>query len=539
MNILRLSQRVCAVRLYLVSGCVLALAGCGSGSSAPTGPSLASVSPGYAAQGSADLEVEAIGSGFTQATTLDWNGTVLVTSYLSATELKATVPSADLAKAGQYPVTAVDSGVSSKAVEFRVDGPLSMTALSPDTASVGSGKTTLTVTGTGFVPDSVVYWTGTALATTFVSVTELQAIIPAADLGSFGTGEITVTNPTENHANTLPALDFPVGYSLTVLETTEVNDMVWDPVAQLIYATSGANASHHPNSLLLIDPSLGTVKSSVAVGNNPNALSLADDSSLLYIGLDGDAEVERLALPSFTPDLTIPLGSNGFGPYYAVALAAAPGAPHTAAVSLGNLNIVPTTQGPVKIFDDGTARGTTLPQPPNYIFDLQWGDNANTLYSGDGNITSFEFYVLGVNGGGVSVTQNYSGVFDSNFNSIHYDPSNGLVYADNGQVVDPSSGSVVGDFFLPVHTGICMVPDSANGRAYFAYLNLDSTTHEYNLVLQAFDLVTHASIAQFTLPGTGIEGVPVKIILWGNHGLAVQQQHGGLIDIIQSSTFIP
>jgi hypothetical protein len=74
-----------------------------------------------------------------------------------------------------------------------VPGILSIT---PSEASAGSLALTLTVNGTGFVPNSVVGWNGSALTTTYVSATELTAAVPAADIASPGVAQVTVTNPT-------------------------------------------------------------------------------------------------------------------------------------------------------------------------------------------------------------------------------------------------------------------------------------------------------------------------------------------------------
>lgn len=516
----------------------LTLAGCGGGggggSSAPTptGPTLTSVSPGYTAVGATSQDIEAVGTGFTAASTLDWNGTVLVTTYVSATELKATVPSGDLVRAGQYPVTAVEAGLASNAVEYRVDGPLTATSLSPATANVGDPATQLTVTGTGFVPDSVVQWNGAALATTFVSVTELQAAIPPADLSALGSGAITVSNPTENKSNTWP-LDFAVGYSVAVVDNT-IADMVYDSTTQLIYASVGSNSQTKPNSLLLIDPTQGTIKSTVAVANNPDVLAISDDNTSLYVGLDAAGAVQRFALPGLTPDLSIPLGTG----FYAVALAVAPGAPHTVAISPGRLGFSPSVSGPVSIFDDATARSTTVPQPPNYIFNLQWGATSNVLYSGDGDISSYEFYTLGVTSGGVSIANEYSNVFDSSFNSIHYDSA--LIYADNGEVVNPTSGTVVGSFTIPAQFSV-MIPDSANGKAYFAYTAPGTSPGLIDVVIESFNISTHAPIAKITLPAAyNTYGAPQKLIRWGADGLAVRLSPGylGTLIVIESSVLV-
>ena len=70
-----------------------------------------------------------------------------------------------------------------------------ITSLSPNAATAGSGAFTLTVNGTGFVTSSGVRWNGTARPTTFVSATQLQAAITAADVATSGTANVMGYNP--------------------------------------------------------------------------------------------------------------------------------------------------------------------------------------------------------------------------------------------------------------------------------------------------------------------------------------------------------
>ena len=51
------------------------------------------------------------------------------------------------------------------------------------------------MSGSGFISASVVDWNSTALATTYVSPTELTATIPSSDFASIGSSAVTVTNP--------------------------------------------------------------------------------------------------------------------------------------------------------------------------------------------------------------------------------------------------------------------------------------------------------------------------------------------------------
>src|SRR5437773_45552 len=73
-----------------------------------------------------------------------------------------------------------------------------ITSISPTSTIAGSGQFTLTVNGTNFVstsPASTVNWNGSPLTTTFVSSTQLTALVPAANVATVGTASVTVVNP--------------------------------------------------------------------------------------------------------------------------------------------------------------------------------------------------------------------------------------------------------------------------------------------------------------------------------------------------------
>ncbi len=71
-----------------------------------------------------------------------------------------------------------------------------ISSISPTSATAGSSALTLTVTGANFVNGSVVRWNGADRPTTFVSSTQLTAAIPAGDLGTAGSGSVSVYNAT-------------------------------------------------------------------------------------------------------------------------------------------------------------------------------------------------------------------------------------------------------------------------------------------------------------------------------------------------------
>ncbi|HLK55061.1 MAG TPA: IPT/TIG domain-containing protein, partial [Chthonomonadaceae bacterium] len=128
--------------------------------------------------------------------TVNWNGNPLATTFVSTTQLSASVPAADIASPGAASVTVSQYGQTSYAYTFNITNPAPvLSAINPTSASAGGPDFTLTVTGQGFVNNSAVKWNGTALATTFVSAATLTASVPAALIATAGTAKITVFSP--------------------------------------------------------------------------------------------------------------------------------------------------------------------------------------------------------------------------------------------------------------------------------------------------------------------------------------------------------
>jgi sugar lactone lactonase YvrE len=80
--------------------------------------------------------------------------------------------------------------------------PPTIASLTPNNASVGSGDTVVTITGTGFVTGAAVTVNGTSQAATFVTATELTTTITAANLANAGTLTLTVVNLDGTASNT-------------------------------------------------------------------------------------------------------------------------------------------------------------------------------------------------------------------------------------------------------------------------------------------------------------------------------------------------
>jgi N-acetylneuraminic acid mutarotase len=163
-------------------------------------PTASSLSPSSATAGGAAFTLTVTGTNFVTSSTVLWNGAGLETKYASATQLTASVPASDIAKAGKATVTVVNptpGGGASSGLTFTINNPAPTAAsLSPSSGTAGGAAFTLTVTGTNFVSSSTVLWNGTGLTTTYVSATQLTASVPASDIAKAGKATVTVVNPT-------------------------------------------------------------------------------------------------------------------------------------------------------------------------------------------------------------------------------------------------------------------------------------------------------------------------------------------------------
>ena len=158
-------------------------------------PTIASLSQTSTPAGTASLGLTVTGTGFTASgTTVLWGATPIPTLVNSATQLSVSLTSAQLTSAGIVSVTVETPGGTSNAIVFTVGGP-AILVLAPSSATVGASGVTLNVGGQNFLSGSTVMWQTTALTTTFVSATQLSAVVPPALLAAAGADNITVQNP--------------------------------------------------------------------------------------------------------------------------------------------------------------------------------------------------------------------------------------------------------------------------------------------------------------------------------------------------------
>jgi len=380
-----------------------------------------------------------------------------------------------------------------------------LSSMSPQSAQLGSGALTLTVTGSDFVPTSSINWNGTPLPTTFTSSTQLSASVAASLTTKFGSAQITVTNGTPG-GGTSAALPFSI-YRAVILDT---NDIVFDPFTRKLYASIPSTSTRVTgNSIVSIDPLTGKIGTPVFIGSEPTRLGISDDGRYLYAVLSGANAVRRLSLTNLTPGTQFTTVSPLFGAFTASDVAVMPGNPNAVATC--------GYSDGIQVWDVTNSGATARPLTralSNDVYEgsvLAWG-SASKLYSNDEGLSPSTLHRFTVSP--TSFAENDATYLDAVDGKITY--SGGLIFSDGGGVVDPSPAppttpQLVGRL---VGGGSSAVDTTING-AFFLDQNFGSTT---------FHVITAADPTHFVTAGSveldNIAGDAFDLIRWGGTGIA-------------------
>jgi sugar lactone lactonase YvrE len=454
-------------------------------------PTITSINPTSITVNSPDTALSIQGSGFTTFSTVQVNGGNVTVNSWSANYLFATVPAATLTTVGSLSVTVSSPGPL-------VSGPVSisvtpnptptLSGVSPASAAVGSAGFTLSLSGSNFVPTSVVQWNGSPRVTTFVNGNQLTAAILPADVQSLGNNTVTVFNPSPG-GGTSSASTFTTYLSLLT------NDLIYDGTRKLLWASVPSSAgSPLGNTVVSIDPYTGLLGTPIWVGSEPNKLAISSDGTALWVGFLGTPSARKVDLTSgvLTPiELYFPGGWGGN--IYATSLAVLPGSPSSIAVAAGL----------VSIYDDATARAKSSTGGASY---LAFGGNSTTLYGYSNGLSVFSVDSSGI---ASTTTPANSGTYSYD---LRYD--NSRLYLTSGGVLDSTSGSLLGTFAAagPV------APDSALGRAFI----LNSSLFGIPDQITAFDTNTFVPVGSFSIGGAPQSSFnnPSSLVRWAENGLA-------------------
>lgn len=495
-------------------------------------PNITSISPPTAYEGASGVKLTINGSGFLSSSAVYFNNNPVATTYVTSSKLTALIPAADLASnnsAGVYVSNPGPGGGTSSTVAFQIVSlDPTIQSASPSTLVAGTTSTAVVVNGNNFMSGATITWNGAVLPTTFINSQQLQATITTADLAQAQIAQLAVSNPSPGTLSS--PLTFNVTYPASVrVLNLPANSLVWDPFAQLIYASIPSSYGANGNTIATINPFTGAVTGYHFAGSEPNQLALSSTASYIYAGLNGNGSVERYILPGFTPDINVNLGESGSSVNTALSLAVSPADAHTVAVSLPFCCSTPT----LEFFKDTTKLANAIVNTGlnNIVF-----ANSATLYGYD-NGTLSEVTVSSTGG---TLGKQWSGYLSGQV--MQYDA--GLVYTNGGEAFNPATGDLMGTFDVG-NPGCCnsdsVVPDAAINRL----LAIGSTPFSNGFGITKYNLTDFTPIAVTSLAefnnspyGNGV----LAPILWGSNGLAFIVQAGccgnvtAQVVLVQSAT---
>ena len=490
-------------------------------------PVITSVSPNSIVVGSPDTTITVIGTGFTPSSFVQWNGVALTTTYHasgSVTSLAADVPAKFLTGVGSASITvnapAATPAVSNAlTVEIVTASAPTLTSISPNAGPINT-EVTLTLTGTGFTPNSTVAYNGTTVPVAYVSSTSLTATLPASRLP--GNGSVTVTTPAPGGGSSAPV-------TFTGYIAIANNGMVYNPTNGLLYISVPSSAGPpYGNSVVPVDPVTGALGAPVFAGSEPDKLALTSDGKYLWVSLDGAYAVRKVDLTANTAGLQFTLMNSAGVSFSALALAALPGASDSVVVSVEG-----SFYGSyVNIYDSGTPRANAGVSSAyeSYGYGILADASPHEIYvAGPDAYTTYSYDSSGL----TPMVSNTS----TNYDSYPWDGiqiAGGVLYADSGSAFDAESGKVLGTFYSSgTFTALgSTAVDPTMGKTFILEGSPDVHGGEIPDQIQVFNtadysLASNAPIPFFEPVSPNTTGPPPSaLVRWGSNGLAFRTGYG-------------
>lgn len=279
-------------------------------SAAAAGPVITQVSPNLIQAGtapSAQIALTVTGSGFGSDSVVSWNDIALTATVAGSTEITCYVPANFVMEPGSFAITVKSGGLASPAASFTVSAGPAICTLDPQSVVAGAAAFTLTATGVGFAPQSVLAWNGAALDTTYVSPTELTAQVTQDLVATAGTASVTevfghqCVDSTATYIQLPPALLQPARLDFDLLSATD-DTVKFGPAEPGADPVCGWVLPNHLDASLMAYDAQGTALGEMSVGYDASDQPVVYWTPLPgspYLTLDEIAD----AIPHFGPFL--------------------------------------------------------------------------------------------------------------------------------------------------------------------------------------------------------------------------------------------
>lgn len=353
--------------------------------------------------------------------------------------------------------------------------PPSVTSVTPSKIPAGSGPTSITVAGSGFVTSSIVQVGGVSEQTVFDSSTELKATVPASQSTVGAELPVVVNNGTVSSSNT-PALNLEVDNPSPAISAINPDSVVAGAGATTVTITGSGFMSASAAQL----NGSGRTASYVSATQLKVMLTAADLSAA------GNAAI------------TVVNPAPGGGSSAAATLAIT--APVVASAPVPALTFIAPAGAPIGTSTQITLTGSGF--TTNSI--AQWNGTAlpTTFTSATGVTAQVPASLLNLPGnyqvtvtnpapgGGTSSALPFTGFVGLPTNAMTYNPSNGLFYvsvpsaagAPYGNCVvsvDPATGALGTPIFVGSEPDKLAI--AGDGQTMWVGLDAASTIEEVNL----------------------------------------------------------
>ncbi len=309
-----------------------------------------------------------------------------------------------------------------------------------------------------------------------------------------------------------PAANIDVVPAGIVARTLRIasTDMVADSTRGKLWVASA-------NGVSSLDPTTGTLSTSIPLSGNPSVLALSDDGSTLYAGLQDLGTVRRLDLTTNTAGSSFSVSTTRFGSAgYATDIAIQPGSDNTLAVIRRDSDSF-NDEGPI-IFDNGVQRA-------NY---LGFYSAAQSVWTAPNRIVaypgSFEgLQEVSVDDQGATPVRSVNTLADLGRRLVLVGTR---LYSANGVVIDSTTLAPIGSFVQtilegsnPIYCGPAI--DVGRKRAYFIEVGATGSyarLHIYNT--ESFAEVASQRISGITIAALPNSPFDTRLSLFGTDRLA-------------------
>jgi hypothetical protein len=203
----------------------------------PAPPAITSLSPSSITAGGAGFMLTITGTAITPDVTAMWGSSPLYTVYVSPTQVRASIPASMLVNSATGSITVTNSVGASAPSTFTINpAHPAICGLSPGQTTAGNPAFTLNISGEYFTSASIVKWGSTALATTYISQSQLTAVVPANLIAAAGTASISVTTSV----GTSGAAPFTINPAVKITTTTLPAGTAGNNYAGSINVTGGS-----------------------------------------------------------------------------------------------------------------------------------------------------------------------------------------------------------------------------------------------------------------------------------------------------------